>query len=454
MIKKLFIIIFLIGSVTAARAQKVLDEVVAQVGNEMILLSDVEAQLLQYKDLGAAKQSQARCIILDQLMQKKLLLTRSKIDSLKVNDEQVENEINRRMQYFIQTYGSEEAIEKFYHKTILEIKNDFRDAIKEQLLEEQMQNKVVSDVDPTPEEVKKFYESIPKDSLPYYNTEFEIGQIIMFPTPTKSDRDKVQGALKEMRQNILNGKKSFCFYAVAYSEDGTANNCGDLGMQRADNFVPEFSAAALTLRKDSISNVVETKFGFHLIQMIERKGDEIHVRHILMHIKTGSVAIENTRKFLDSLRTEILKGRKDSLFTTFAYKYSQDNDTKNRGGMMIDPKTSSSHIPVDEFDAVTFGAIDKLKTGEISKPLYYKSPEGKEGYRLLYVKSKNAPHRANLKDDYPRVKQLAQEEKKVQRLETWFKKYIPTTYVRINPAYNSCQNLDKWHKGATSSVEK
>jgi peptidyl-prolyl cis-trans isomerase SurA len=450
----ILIALFILVWSSVANAQKVLDEVVAQVGNEMILLSDVESQLLQYKDLPAAKIAQARCIVLDQLMQKKLLLTRAKIDSIKIHDEQVENEINRRMAYFVQTYGSEEAIEKFYHKSILEIKNDFRDAIKDQLLEEQEQNKVVSDVDPTPEEVKKFYTSIPKDSLPYYNTEFEIGQIIIFPKASKADRERIHDKLLKMRNEIINGRKSFCFYAIAYSEDGTAKNCGDLGMQRADNFVPEFAAAALMLRKDSISNIVETKFGYHIIQMIERKGDEIHVRHILLHISTGSGAVEDSKRFLDSIRTAIPNGPKDSLFTTFAYKYSQDNDTKNRGGMMIDQKTSSSHIPVDELDAVTFSIIDKLKTGEISQPVYYKSPEGKEGYRILYLKSKNAPHRANLKDDYPRIKQLAQDDKKAQKLDTWFNKYIPATYIKINPGYNSCQTLDKWRKGAVSSLEK
>jgi peptidyl-prolyl cis-trans isomerase SurA len=452
--KKLIIFfgIFMAG-IFSASAQKILDEVVAQVGNEMILLSDVEGQVLQYKDLTKDKQGVARCVILDQLMQKKLLLSRAKIDSLKVSDEQVENELNRRMQYFIQTYGSEEKIESFYHKPILEIKNDFRTPVKEQLLEEQMQNKVVADAEPTPEEIQKYYNAISKDSLPYYNTEFEIGQIVLFPKPSREDVQGTTDKLQQIRKKIMSGKLSFSAAAILYSEDGSSRQGGDLGWQRADNYVPEFAAAALGLSKDSISDIVTTKFGVHIIQMIERKGDMIHVRHILLHISPGEKSIERNSFVLDSVRTAISKNpKKDSLFTALGYSMSQDDETKNRGGMLIDPKTSSSHIPVDQLDAVTFDAIDKLKPGEISEPKFYRSPDGKDGYRILYLKSKNAPHKANLKDDYPKIKQMAQEDKKAQRLNIWFVKYIPQTFIRINPAYDNCKNLVKWHKGATSAL--
>jgi len=430
----------------------VLDEVAAVVGDDVILMSDVESQLVQYKDISSTKTSVARCLVIDQLMQKKLLLNRAKADSLKINDEQVEGELNRRMEFFTQQYGSEDAIEKYYHKTIREIKDGFRDEVKNQLLEEQEQSKIVTDVNPTPEEIKKFYRSIPTDSLPYYNTEYEIGQILMFPHPTKQDNDEVINKLMQIRADVLSGKASFGTEAILYSaDDASAIKQGDLGMQRADNYVPEFSAAALALRKDSISMPVKTKYGYHIIQMIERKGDMIHVRHILIRQTISIKSIDSTKKFLDSIRSVVMAGKKDSLFSAFAYKYSEDEETKNRGGLMVDMKTNSSHIPVDELDAVTFDAIDRLKIGEISRPIYYKSKlDGKEGYRLVYLKSKNAPHKANLADDYPKIKQMAQDDKKAKALNTWIKKYVPITYIRISDSYKGCKNLEKWQGGATA----
>jgi len=448
--KQILLSLVLMLFIVNANAQKVLDEVVAVVGNDVVLLSDVESQLTQYKDIYSSKTGLARCLVIDQLMQKKMLLNRAKIDSLKITDEQIENELNRRMEFFVQQYGSEDAIEKYYHKTMRELKDDFRDEVKSQLLEEQEQNKVLSDVDPTPEEIKKYYNSIPADSLPYYNTEFEIGQVLIFPEPTKQDNDDVINKLLKIRQDILSGKASFGTEAILYSaDDGSAVKQGDLGVQRSDNFVPEFAAAALALRKDSISMPVKTKYGYHIIQMIERKGDMIHVRHILMRPVIGIKSLDRTKFILDSLRSEILKGKKDSLFSAFAYRYSEDENTKNRGGMMVDMKTNSSHIPVDELDAVTFDGIDKLKIGGISEPTFYKSKlDGKEGYRLLYLKSKNAPHKANLKDDYPKIKQLAQDDKKAKALDNWIKKYVPLTYIRMNENYSSCKNLEKWQAGS------
>ncbi len=449
--KRILISLLFLTAVISVNAQKVLDEVVAVVGNDVVLLSDVESQLTQYKDISSNKTNLARCLVIDQLMQKKLLLNRAKVDSLKVSDEQIEGELNRRMEFFTQQYGSEEAIEKYYHKTIREIKDDFRDEVKSQLLEEQEQSKVVSAVDPTPEEIKKFYLSIHPDSLPYFNTEYEIGQVLIYPHPTKQDNDEVINKLLKIRADVLSGKSSFGTEAILYSaDDGSAVKQGDLGTQRSDNFVPEFAAAALALRKDSISMPIKTKYGYHIIQMVERKGDMIHVRHILIRPNVSVKSIDSTKKFLDSIRTIILKGKKDSVFSALAYKYSEDEDTKNRGGMMVDMKTNSSHIPVDELDAVTFDAIDKLKIGEISSPIFYKSKlDGKQGYRLLYLKSKNAPHKANMTDDYPKIKQMAQDDKKAKALETWIIKYAPITYIRINDSYKGCKNLEKWQNQAS-----
>lgn len=451
--KKLIVILIIsICSVAQLKAQRIIDEVVAVVGNEVVLYSDVEAQLAQMKGLTLDKEPEARCMVIDGLMQKKLLLSRAKYDSLKVTEEQVNTELDRRMQFFIDQFGgNQQALEKFYNKSVAQLKNDFRDPIREQLLEEQMQNKVLSDIDVTPEDVKKYYQSLPKDSLPYYNAELEIGQIVITPKVTKEEKQAVIDELRDIKKQVESGKAKFSTMAIIHSQDeSNAVRGGEMDMVRADTYVPEFAAAALALKKDSISDVVETKYGFHLIKMIDRKGDMVKVAHILMRPQITETEVQKAKSTLDSLKTVI---RKDSItFENAAYKYSEDQDTKNRGGIMVDMKTNSSHIPTDQLDAGLFSIVDKLKVGEISDPVYFKTQEGKDAYRLVYLKSRTLPHKANLKEDYPKIKDLATASKKQEKLENWMKKYIALTYIRVNTNYNYCHSLDRWKKGASSSL--
>jgi peptidyl-prolyl cis-trans isomerase SurA len=435
---------FCIISTIAWCQPHVIDKVVAIVGNEMVMYSDVQAALLQFKDLTPDQRKDAICYITDQLMQKKLLLSRAKIDSLKVTDEQVETEMDKRMNFFVEQYGSVENLERANGKTIVQIKNELHDNIKDQILIEQMQNKVVSDLDIGPADVRKFFNSVDADSLPYYNTEMEIGQIVRYPAVSQGERQRVIDELRQVRKDVLSGKAKFATKAIILSKDiGTRNKGGEMDMQRADNFVPEFAAAALALKKDSISDVVETKYGFHLIQMIERKGDMIHVRHILLTPEVSYEAKESVKEQLDSIRKQILA---DTAFTfeKAVAKYSQDEETKNRGGLLVDMKTNSSRIPVDGLDADVFFTVDKLKTGEISEPVEFTTPEQKEAYRILWLKAKTLPHRADLATDYPKIKQIALEYKKQEKMDEWFKKYIKKTYIHIDPEYAGCERLQKW----------
>jgi peptidyl-prolyl cis-trans isomerase SurA len=241
----------------------------------------------------------------------------------------------------------------------------------------------------------------------------------------------------------LKGAK-FSTKAIVYSEDpGSAIKGGDLGWQRVTAYVPEFGAAALALKKDSISGVIETKFGYHIIQMIERKGDMVHVRHILRIPKVGAEDKSIAKMKLDSIRTVITTDTMS--FNSAAYKFSDDEETRNRGGMMVDPKTTSARIQVDELDANVFFIVDALKPGEVSQPVYYTTPDGKEAYRILYLKSKTPPHKANMNDDYPKIKELALQEKKGRVIGKWIEKQIPQTYARINyDMMPDCDMLAKW----------
>lgn len=453
--KKYFycILFFMCVFITGIKAQKNIDEVVAVVGDEVLLRSEIEAQMAQLKDIKGEEGMKAKCFILEQLLQRKLLLSRAKADSLKVSSEQIEGELERRIAFFTsQMGGNPQKLEEYYNKSIVEIKNEFRPAIKEQLLTEQMQGKIGSGVNITPADVEKYFREIPADSLPYYNTEVEVGQIVYFPKITKEEKQRALEKIKKIREDIVSGAK-FSTKAIVYSQDnGSAVKGGDLGMQRADIYVPEFAAVAMKLKKDSISGIVETKFGFHIIQMIERRGEMVHVRHILIKPTLTEDAREAGKKFLDSIRTSI---QQDTLtFQQAAYKFSEDEDTRNRGGMLVDMKTNSSKIPVDEMDAATFFAIDKLKVGEISEPVYFKTPDGREAFRILFLKSKTLPHRANMKDDYPKIKQIAQEARKMEKMDEWYKKYISQTYIKINEKYTGCENITPWLKGASASKIK
>jgi peptidyl-prolyl cis-trans isomerase SurA len=444
--KKLSILtLALLSFASLVRGQKMVDGVVAVVGSEPIMYSEIEVQLKQVKDLKPDEEQKARCYILDQIMSKKLMLTRAKTDSLKVTDQQVEDELDRRIQYFVSQFGSEAKFEAYYNKTIPQFKAEFRDAVKEQLLTDQQQNKIIGDLDVTPEEIKKFYSSIPEDSLPYYNTEMEIGQIVVYPKVTKDEKQREYQMIKGIREDIINGDK-FSTKAIAYSEDpGSAVKGGDLGWQRTTAYVPEFAAAALAVKRDSISPIIETKYGYHIIQMIERKGDLVHVRHILRIPKVGSEDRRLAKMKLDSIHTLITQDTMS--FANAAYKFSEDEETRNRGGLMVDSKTNSARIPVDELDANVFFIVDKLKPGEVSDPVAFTDAAGKEGYRILYLKSKTPPHKANMDDDYPKIKDMALQDKKINVLQSWIVKQIPQTYARIN--YNlvpACPVLDKWKK--------
>jgi len=443
--KKILTILIMLCTMGAAHAQQVIDEVEAIVGDDAIMRSDIEGQYMQMPGISKMDKGKAHCMILNQLMQKKLYLIRALADSLKVSDEQVESELSRRIQFFIQQYGSEANMKDKIGKTPLQLKNDFREQIKDQLLEQQMQEKIVSNINVTPSDIKKFYKGLPSDSLPYYDTEMEIGQIVVYPKVTRAEKQAALDKLKKIKADIISGNLTFEYAAIRYSEDpGSATHGGDLEMKRADQYVPEFTAAALKLKKDSMSDIIETKYGYHLIQMLERRGDMIHVRHILIMPTVSDIDRAATQKMLDSIRDRIIK---DSItFEDAAYKYSKDEETKNRGGLMIDMKTNSSHIPVKELDGPLFFKIDRMKIGEISRADTFISNDGKEAFRILKLKSKIPPHKANLKDDYPKIMEIAKEYKKLDAEQTWLKKYIPYTYIRIDKKYQDCESLKIWIK--------
>lgn len=431
-----------------------LDRIIAVVGGNITLQSDLETQYVQMLASGYDPNDDTRCILFEELLYGNLLLHRAKVDSLDVSAGEVEDELNRRLEYFISQLGSQEKLEEFYEKSILEIKDEFREIIKEQLLSQRMQQQITGDIKVTPAETRAYFNKIPTDSLPRINTELEIGRIMRRPSITKEQKAAARGKAEELRQRVLDGE-SFRALAILYSEDpGSAKNGGDLGFFERGRMVPEFDAVAFRLKEDSVSEVFESDYGFHFMQNMERRGEQINVRHILIKPKTDVEDLEKARLFLDSLHDEI--ENETISFADAAEKFSDDEESKMNGGMMFNPMSGAPVFSMEELGSVgprVVFTIEKLEPGEVSKPVKTQSPDGKESYNLYYLKSKTEPHIANMKDDYQRIQQAALAEKKNRVVEKWINEKAAKTYIRIADDYKDCPFSHRWNTDKEQAAE-
>ncbi|MEI6883143.1 MAG: peptidylprolyl isomerase [Bacteroidota bacterium] len=425
----------------------VVDGVVAVVGGNMVLKSDLETQYLQLRSQGIIKGSpvKVKCQILDKLLYMKLLLHQSQVDSIKVTDTQVEAEMDRRMRYFISQAGSPEKLEEYYQKSLIQIKSELKDIIKEQMLTEQEEAKITKDVTVTPSEVKAYYKKIDKDSIPLINAEFEIGLILKQPVIGQEEKTIVINKLKGFKERIAKGDE-FATLAVLYSEDpGTAKQGGELGMFKRGDMRPEFDAASFKLKTPGeVSDVVETEDGFHLIQLIERRGEYINVRHILLQPQVSMANLNKAKLSLDSVA--LLITSKKMKFDEAVLKYS-DDPSKNNGGLLINNVSGNTRFEssqLSQLDPKVFFVVDKLKVGEISAPVLMKTDRGKQEYRIYYLKDRTSPHRANLENDYARIQTMALNQKKEKTVNNWVGEKLPGTYVRIDDEYKNCEFTRKW----------
>lgn len=434
--------LILMASGAFAQSKTVVDKIVAVVGSNLILKSDVDNEYQQYVTQGYAADDDTRCSVIEELLFQKLLINQAVLDSVEITEAQVEGELEQRINYFIKQIGSEQKLEEYYGKSISQIKEDFRGDIKKLLLAKSMQAKITNDIKVTPADVRAYFNSIPPDSLPLLNSEVEVGQITKKPPISEAEKQRVKEKLNEMRERIVKGE-DFSTLAVLYSEDpGSARNGGELGLLNRNELVPEFAAEAFTLKGKEVSKIVESQFGYHIIQLIDRKGELINVRHILLVPKTSGADLLKAQIFCDSVHQLILK---DSLnFADAAFKFSDDSESKNNGGIIPNPQTGSSKFETAELDPTTFFTIDKLKVGEISEPVIMQTPDGKKAYRLLYLKSRSEPHRANMKDDYQRVQNIALSLKQNKVIDTWIKNKLKTTFVKIDEEYKSCNFKHDW----------
>ena len=415
----------------ATFAQTQIDRVAAIVGQDVILVSDIESQYKLMESQSAGKMPEnARCMIFDQLLSNALIHSEAEKDSVAANESEVETQLESRIREILRYMNNDpEQFRLYYGKTPEEVKDEMRDDMRRQLVIQKMSQQIMQSVSVTPKEVKEFYETIPKDSLPYFNSEVELGELVLKPKVNPAEDQKARDKAEDLRKRLEAGA-DFADLARKYSDDkGTAARGGDLGITSRGSFVPEFEATAYSLEKNEISQVVKSEFGYHVIQLLDRLGNNISTRHILVKAEITPADLEAAKREIDSIRSLILL---DSFtFDQAVQKYSQEDFSKTRAGTMTNPNSGESQWELGDLDPEIYFAIDKLKVGEISTPIEFSSPYGESIFKIVRLRSKSTPHIANMRDDYSRIQQAAVEAKKSKHISDWVNQKITKNYVEI-----------------------
>lgn len=438
------VILFLMSNLVLSQENgKIIDQVIAVVGSNIILESEVEAQYMQYKMETGIKSGgdEIKCSLFETMLYQKLLLNQADLDSVEVSDGQVEAEMDRRLRHYISMIGSPEKFEEYYQKTIVEFKEELREQVRELIRVEDVQQKITANVTITPSEIRSFFKKIPNDSLPLINSEVQMAQIVKLPPINYEETERVKNKLREFRLRVINGE-SFSTLAILYSEDpGSAKNGGELGLFGRGEMFPAFEASAFTLKSGEVSDIVETEAGYHILQLIERRGEYVNVRHILLRPKVSPLDLAKAKIELDSIADLIERG--DFTFDESVQKFSED-PSKNNGGLLINPMTGTSLYDSDQMDPKVFFIVDKLDVGEISAPVQFQTQDGKDAYRILYLKARTDPHKANLKQDWDKISDWALEQKKQDAIGDWIAEKSENTYVKINDNYKECVFINTW----------
>lgn len=445
-----FISAFIVGCCFASTAnaqpkKAIADKIVAIVGDRIILYSDIKNSILDIQRQGGNIPDSAECLLMQQALVSKVLMLQAEKDSLPVTDEEVEAELEQRIRYFINQVGTQEALEEMAGKTVYQIKDDARESVRERKLADAMQRKLVENVRITPVEVKAFYEKIPKDSLPFYESELEIGQIVLFPKASRDLEQYIIGEMNNYKKQIETKLTTFAQLATQVSEDpGSKERGGLYEINRNEKtWDPIFMSTAFRLKEGELSSPVKSKFGYHLITLEQRNGDNAIVRHILRIPPVTDEEINMAVKKLDSIRSRIIAGTIG--FNEAATKHSEDESAKFLGPFITD-RDGSTYVTIDQLDKEMVAAISKMKIGDISQPVQFTSEQGKKGVRIIFLKSRTEPHRMNLQDDYSKIAQYALEEKKSKALDKWLKSMVPTYYIMVdNLTAAECPQLQKYN---------
>lgn len=425
---------------------KTVDRILAQIGNNIILLSDIENQRIQAMSQSMEVDKNSECFMLEEMLYQNLLVNQAKLDSIEVSDGQVNAEMENRLRTIETQIGGKQKLEEFYGKTYTQIKDEFREIIRDRLLAQEMERQITTDILVTPRDVKRFYDDIPKDSLPYINEHIAIQQILIYPQITQEDKTKTIEQLRTWREDVISGSRSFEALATVHSKDlGSARQGGKISASRG-MMVRPFEAAAFALEVGEISDVVETQYGYHIIQLIERKGDDYTVRHILTTPEVSRKSLMDAAALMDECYDRLKKG--DISWEDAVKAYSEDEETKQNKGNIANPYTGEQYWDVqyiNEIDPQIFGLTNSLKVGEFSQPALYEDVRNrKEGVRIVRLADRTAPHTANLTDDYSFIQRAAENKKKEDIIADWVNDNLRNAYIRIDENYKECPFRYDW----------
>jgi len=427
----------------------VIDKIIAQIGDEIIMLSDLQTSKLQLLQEGVNVSQTADCEILEELLFQKLLINQAKIDSVEVSDAEVNANMEQRIRYFEVQIGGRDALEKFYGKSIARIKADFFTIIKESMLADRMQAEITENLVVTPKEVAEFFNELPKDSIPYINSKISVAQIVLYPEVTDQDKQIAKTKIDKIRTDVVTDKIRFATAAVIYSDDpGSKIKDGDLGWQTKGTMVPEFEAAVFSLKVNEISPVFETKFGFHFLELLDRKGDNYHCRHILISTKANDKALDRAAIKTEQIYQDLLANK--MTFEKAVDMYSMDEASKINFGKIVNPYTSDFYWDINninEIDTKLYTIIKNLSVGKMSSPsLYEDLRERQRGFRIVKLINKTDPHLANLTDDYQLIQSACTESKKQEIISDWIDQRINGAFIKIESKYVDCKYKYNWIK--------
>lgn len=438
-----FIYILTLGVVSAntAKTGQLIDKVQIIVDDKILLHSDIENQIyLMAKELKDNEES--RCYLVEQLVINKVMTSQAVLDSIPLTDDEVEAELNRKINYYVNMLGSKQLFEDYYNKPIDAIKEDFRDDIKDQMLAQRMRDKIIEGLSVTPTEVRDFFNKIPKDSLPYYNTEFEVSQIVIKAKVGEQQHQLALNKILELKKRAEEGE-DFSLLATLYSEDpGSAAEGGELGLMPRGTFVPEFEAAAFKLQSGELSEIVKTQFGYHLIKLNKRIGDQIDCSHILVRSQASNKDLTDAKAKMDSIKVELEKNT--ITFFDAVRLYSDDESSKGNGGRVLNYETGGTIMEPQDMDPYLFKMIEKLEIDQISNVEPYQTPDGSYAFRIAKVDSKVAPHAANLSQDYSKILEAAKVEKEQKTIMDWINRRSKKSYIFISDDYSHCPGVQNW----------
>ena len=431
---------------TLTAQDKVVDQIVALVGGNIILKSEIERMHIEQQAQGVTSEGDMKCEILENYLVDKLLVAEAELDTLiEVTPSQVNQRMDQQMAMYVSYIGSEKAVEEYFKKSIVEIKADMKEGIRNQLLSQQMREKIIADVTVTPSEVRYNFKNLKEDEIPTIPTQYEYSQITFQPVIDLEEENRVKAKLREIKKRIEDGS-SFATMAVLYSEDGSAKDGGVIGYLGRAELDPTYAAAAFNLKDDKVSNVIRSAFGYHIIQLVDKKGEKVNTRHILMKPKVSIEAKEVAHDRLDSLANLIRKN--EIKFEEAAAMFSYDKNSRNNAGVVINPNTMSSKFSVEDLDPDVSKVITKMNINEISAPFESIDKETQlPVYKIIKVNKKIDSHKADLQNDYQKLAEMYLLKKKEQVFNEWINKQQAETYIRIDATYANCNfNYNKWIK--------